>query len=79
MDWTEYIETNEKVGFGKPVIKGTRLSVEFIVGLLASGWTEDQILENYPNVRKDHFKAIFSYLNELLKDGLLFDIKTKSA
>lgn len=36
MNWTDYIETNENVGFGKPVIKGTRLSVEFIVGLLAN-------------------------------------------
>jgi uncharacterized protein (DUF433 family) len=79
MNWTEYIETNEKVGFGKPIIKGTRLSVEFIVGLLANGWTEDQILQNYPKLDKDHLKAIFSYLNELLKDGLLFDVNRKSA
>jgi uncharacterized protein (DUF433 family) len=79
MNWTEYIETNEKGGFGKPIIKGTRLSVEFIVGLLANGWTEDQILQNYPKLDKDHLKAIFSYLNELLKDGLLFEVNRKSA
>lgn len=79
MNWTEYIETNEKVGFGKPVIKGTRLTVEFIVGLLANGWTEDQVLQNYPNIGREHLKAIFSYVNELLKDGLLFDVNKKTA
>lgn len=78
-NWADYIETNEKVGFGKPILKGTRLSVEFIIGLLASGWTEIQIMENYPNINKNHFKAIFTYLSELLKDGFLFDVSTKSA
>lgn len=66
-NWADYIETNEKVGFGKPILKGTRLSVEFIIGLLASGWTEIQIMENYPNINKNHFKAIFTYLSELHK------------
>lgn len=79
MNWKDYIETNEKVGFGKPTIKGTRLSVEFIVDLLANGWSEEQIFENYPNINKDHLLAIFSYLNDLLKDEMLFDIKRKTA
>ncbi|AHM62822.1 hypothetical protein D770_22885 [Flammeovirgaceae bacterium 311] len=79
MNWSEYIETNENRGFGKPVIKGTRLSVEFIVGLLANGWTEAQIFENYPNLKKEHLQAVFSYLNDLLKDEFLFEIKRRSA
>lgn len=79
MNWLNYIETTESKGFGKPVIKGTRLTVEFIVGLLANGWTEAQVLENYPNLKKDHLQAVFSYLNDLLKDELLFEVKKKSA
>ena len=79
MNWTDYIETNEAVGFGKPVVKGTRLSVEFIVGLFANGWTEEQILENYQNLTKDHLKAIFSYLNDMLKDEFMFRVKRRSA
>jgi uncharacterized protein (DUF433 family) len=79
MNWSDYIEANEKVGFGKPVVKGTRLTVEFVVGLLANGWTEAQVLENYPTLKKDHLKAIFSYLNDLLKDEYLLDVKRRSA
>jgi len=42
------ITSNLEVLGGKPVVKGTRLSVAFIRGLLATGWREDQVLENYP-------------------------------
>ena len=47
---------------GKPVVRGTRLSVEFIVGLLAEGWTEAEILENYPNLRRVDIRACLGYL-----------------
>jgi uncharacterized protein (DUF433 family) len=43
MDWREHIEINENILLGKPVIKGTRISVEHIIDLLASGWAEQQI------------------------------------
>jgi uncharacterized protein (DUF433 family) len=36
---------------GKPVIRGTRLSVEFVIGLMADGWSAADILENYPGIR----------------------------
>lgn len=49
MDWQERIELNPGVLAGKPVVKGTRLAVEFVVDLLAQGWTEEAILKNYPN------------------------------
>lgn len=47
MKWQDYIVSNKKVLLGKPTIKGTRLSVDHIVGLLAQGWNEKQILDNY--------------------------------
>ena len=47
MDWREHIHTDREILTGKPVVKGTRLAVEFLLGLLAEGWTEKQILENY--------------------------------
>lgn len=43
---------------GKPTLKGTRLSVEFIKGRLKNGWTEQQLLENYPRLTEEHLKAI---------------------
>jgi uncharacterized protein (DUF433 family) len=42
---------------GKPVIRGTRLSIEFVIGLMAEGWTEVDILENYPSVTYDDIIA----------------------
>lgn len=48
MDWQNYIVSDKDVLLGKPTIKGTRISVEHIVGLFAQGWTENDILENYP-------------------------------
>lgn len=52
MIWQEHICTDKNILLGKPVVKGTRLSVEFIVQRLANGWTEEQILDNYPQLSK---------------------------
>jgi len=51
---------------GKPVVRGTRLSVEFVIGLLASGWTEPDILSNYPNLTHDDIIACLAYARDLL-------------
>jgi uncharacterized protein (DUF433 family) len=51
---------------GKPVIKGTRISVEFILELLANEWTANQILENYPQLKKEDVSAALDYSNEIL-------------
>lgn len=72
MNWKDFIETNDQILVGKPVLKGTRLSVEHIIMLLASGWDENQLLENYPRLRKDHLKAVFLFVQDCLKDGLLY-------
>ncbi|MCX6915469.1 MAG: DUF433 domain-containing protein [Verrucomicrobia bacterium] len=47
MNWQDYITVDSGVLVGKPIIKGTRLSVEFMLGLIAQGWPEDEILLNY--------------------------------
>jgi uncharacterized protein (DUF433 family) len=49
IEWDNFIHSNPVVFLGKPVVKGTRLSVEFVLGIYAEGWTEDQILKNHPN------------------------------
>jgi len=79
MNWRNYIETNDNILVGKPVIKGTRLSVEHIINLLASGWTEQQILENYPRLNKESLRAVFSYIQEFIKDGLFYNQPLKTA
>jgi uncharacterized protein (DUF433 family) len=50
MNWHERIVVDPGILVGKPVIKGSRLAVEFIVDLLAQGWSEREILKNYPGV-----------------------------
>jgi len=79
MNWRLYIETNDNVLFGKPVIKGTRLSVEHIINLLASGWSEIQILENYPRLSKESLQAVFLYIQDIIQDGLIYEKSLKSA
>jgi uncharacterized protein (DUF433 family) len=66
MNWRERITVDPKVLVGKPVIKGTRLAVELIVDLLAAGWTQEQILDNYPHIRQEDIQACLAYAAELL-------------
>lgn len=72
MEWQTHISSDDAVLLGKPTIKGTRISVEHIIGLLAQGWTEQQILENYPRLTSESLPAVFSYIQDCLKDGLLY-------
>lgn len=77
MDWKERIVSDKNVLLGKPVIKGTRISVEFILERLADGWTEEKILDSYPHITHLDIQAIFSYLNEYVKDGLVVELRHK--
>jgi len=61
MDWREYIHSDPKILLGKPVVKGTRLSVEFLLGLFAVGWTEQQVLENYSSLTPESLRAAFAF------------------
>ncbi len=57
-NWQKHIHSDEKVLAGKPVIKGTRISVELILELLSNGWTQEMILESYPNLKSEDIKAV---------------------
>jgi uncharacterized protein (DUF433 family) len=52
---------------GKPVVRGTRLSVEHVIGLLADGWSEQDILADYPGLTADDVTACLAYARDLLK------------
>jgi len=71
-NWQDHIEVDSDILLGKPIIKGTRIFIEFILERLADGWTRDQIIENYPSVKSDDIIAIHAYTYECFKDGLLF-------
>jgi len=78
MNWKDYIIADPDVLGGKPTIKGTRLSVEFVIQRLAQGWTENELLENYPRLTARHLQAIFAYLQECIEDGLLISHSPKA-
>jgi len=74
MDWSNYISSDKEILLGKPVIKGTRLSVELILELLSTGWTEEMIYEAYPFIRQEHLLAVFSYLKDCVQQELFFPL-----
>lgn len=61
----ERIVVDSEVLAGKPVIRGTRLAVEFILELLAAGQSENELLANYPGLTKDDILACLSYASYL--------------
>jgi uncharacterized protein (DUF433 family) len=61
------ITLNSDILAGKPVIRGTRLAVEFIIDLLAQGWSTDEILRNYPGLSIEDIQACLSYASAMLK------------
>lgn len=67
MDWREYIHSNPQILLGKPIVKGTRLSVEFLLGLFAVGWTEQQVLESYPTLTAESLRAVFTFTAECMR------------
>jgi len=79
MNWRNHIETNDNILLGKPVVRGTRVSIEHIIKLLASGWTENQILDNYPRLSKESLQAVFAYIQDIMKDGLIYEKPLKTA
>ena len=73
-DWRDRIEISQKIAVGKPIIKGTRLSVDFIIELLAQGWTIEQILKNYPQLKKEDVFAALEYSAHSLKLETLYKL-----
>lgn len=76
MEWQQYITSDKMILPGKPIIKGTRISVELILELFGSGWTENQILKAYPNLSTDSLRAVFAYLKDCLQQKLYFPISS---
>jgi uncharacterized protein (DUF433 family) len=67
MSWQDRITVDPTVLAGKPVVRNTRLSVEFIVGLLGQGWTQADVLRNYPGLSRDDIVACLQYASEVLQ------------
>ena len=72
--WENRIEVNQKVLVGKPVIKGTRIAVEFIIELLAEGWSLGDILKNYPGITEEDIRACLAYASARLHEEKIYPL-----
>lgn len=72
MNLQDRVVLNPDVLAGKPVIRGTRLAVEFIVDLPGQGWTESQVLENYPGIAHEDILACLQYASQQLKSERVY-------
>lgn len=74
VNWQEHIHVDPEILLGRPVIKGTRLSVEFLLERLAAGWAPQDLLDNYPRLKTEDIQALFAYALESLQDGMLHKV-----
>jgi uncharacterized protein (DUF433 family) len=74
MNIEEYIEVNPKIMMGKPVIKGTRITVEMILEKLSSGETIEYILEGHPHLSKEQVHAALAFAAQSLKGEIIYPI-----
>ena len=72
MNWEDRIAVDPGVLVGKPVVKGTRISVEFVVDLLARGWTFDQILREYDHLSAEDIRACLAYAADMLRSEKVY-------
>jgi len=79
MNWREHIDRTPDVLCGKPKIRGTRISVELILGRLGDGWTVEQLIEAYPNLTRSQIQACQAYAAEILSTDDVVDIPLSAA
>jgi uncharacterized protein (DUF433 family) len=72
MDWHDRIVLDAAVLVGKPVIKGTRISVELVVDLLGRGYSVADILNQYPHISADDVQACLAYASEVLRSERIY-------
>ncbi len=76
MGWEERIELRPDILAGKPVVKGTRLAVEFIVELLADGWTHEAIVDEHASLTREDIQACLLYASERLQAEKIYPLNS---
>ena len=74
MDIAQYIEVNPKIMMGKPVIKGTRITVELILEKLSAGETVENIMEAHPHISKEQIQAALAFAAQSLKGENIYPV-----
>lgn len=75
MNWQDRVTLDPAVLSGKPIVKGTRIAVEFVLNLLAEGWSEAQILENYPGLTHEDISACLAYASAQLQKERVYPLR----
>jgi uncharacterized protein (DUF433 family) len=68
MDWKGRIVATPDTLAGRPRIAGTRIAVDFVLDLLASGWSSARILDEYPHLKNEDLQAVFAFVRDCMKD-----------
>ena len=76
MNWQDRITVDPKVLAGKPIVKGTRISVEFIIDLLGRGWTVADVLREYDHLSPEDVQACLAYASDVLKSERVYLVPT---
>jgi uncharacterized protein (DUF433 family) len=74
MEYNKYIIRNPEIMLGKPIIKGTRITVELIMRKLAGGFTIDNLISSYPHLNKEQIYAAFEYAADIIANEEVFEI-----
>jgi uncharacterized protein (DUF433 family) len=69
MDWHDHITVDPKLLVGKPVIRRTRIAVEFVLELQGRGWTVEQVLHEYKQLMAEVIRACFSCASDVLRSN----------
>jgi uncharacterized protein (DUF433 family) len=76
MDWRHRISADPDVLVGKPVVKGTRISVELVLDLLAAGYTPEQVRVQYDHLTPEDVQACLAYAREVIRSERMFALKS---
>lgn len=77
--WSAHITSDPQILGGKPVVRGTRLAVDLLLELFGAGWTQAQVLENYPGLTDESLKAVFAYAAEVLREEVILPVRSPAA
>jgi uncharacterized protein (DUF433 family) len=75
MNWQAHIHSDPAVLTGKPVVRGTRLAVDFLLGLFAAGWTQEQVLESYPTLTPEALRAVFGFAADAMHEESFYSVQ----
>lgn len=72
MNWQDRITIDPQILVGKPIVRGTRIAVEFVVDLLGQGWTSEQILREFDHLTAEDIQACLAYASDVLKSERVY-------